>query len=371
MNYMQLTTGVRSNNRIRYFDIAKGIAILAVILGHSVLISNVFLPDTIAGDVIYHVCFTFHMPLFFILSGYFMHPERDFRWRKESRELIATYAITASVIIFINTLSSLVLGGGLRATFKGWFAAAFYGAGDFGNYAWPVPFRIGALWFLLGLFWAHLFVHFSFKYKSPSLVIAILFVVGYLSSRVLWLPLSVQAGMTASAFVYCGVLARRYEVLRYLNQRWWIVVPFALLWVVAIVEFTGFSMAMNQYGFGFHFILSVIGAIAGTVCVLGISMLLDRYANRMSTCLALFGKNSLALLCVHIIEDDCTPWQILLPSAAHMISPRFMWAIVFLVRVILDVVLARIVFAIPHVNKLFFPYLEKKAPSISGDMRAL
>lgn len=207
-------------NRIRYFDIAKGIAILAVMLGHSILISKAFFPQSSTGILLYHVCFTFHMPLFFILSGYFMHPERDFRWRKESRELIATYAITACVIMLVNTLNSLMIGSGLRTTFNGWLAAAFYGAGDFGNYAWPVPFRIGALWFLLGLFWAHLFVHLSFRCKYPLLMIAPLFIVGYLSSRICWLPLSIQSGMTASAFVYCGTLARKYDIHRYCRQHW-------------------------------------------------------------------------------------------------------------------------------------------------------
>ena len=58
--------------RIRFFDIAKGIAILAVILGHSAIEANVFIPHHTAQLVV-AVCFSFHMPLFFILSGYFMH----------------------------------------------------------------------------------------------------------------------------------------------------------------------------------------------------------------------------------------------------------------------------------------------------------
>lgn len=70
--------------RIRFFDIAKGIAILAVILGHSAIEANVFIPHHTAQLVV-AVCFSFHMPLFFILSGYFMHPERSFRWAKESQ----------------------------------------------------------------------------------------------------------------------------------------------------------------------------------------------------------------------------------------------------------------------------------------------
>lgn len=75
--------------RIRFFDIAKGIAILAVILGHSAIETNLFAPHRTA-QVVLSICFSFHMPLFFILSGYFMHPDRRFRWMKEAKQLLLT-----------------------------------------------------------------------------------------------------------------------------------------------------------------------------------------------------------------------------------------------------------------------------------------
>lgn len=47
--------------RINYFDIAKGLGILLMIIGH-MPIKNEYLKNFI---------FCFHMPLFFIISGYF------------------------------------------------------------------------------------------------------------------------------------------------------------------------------------------------------------------------------------------------------------------------------------------------------------
>lgn len=46
-----------TSKRMIEYDIAKGIGIIAVLLGHS----------KIGVDIIY----TFHMPLFFVISGYF------------------------------------------------------------------------------------------------------------------------------------------------------------------------------------------------------------------------------------------------------------------------------------------------------------
>ncbi|MDU2421931.1 MAG: acyltransferase family protein [Bifidobacterium scardovii] len=351
--------------RIRYFDIAKGIAILCVVLGHSILIANTAIPQSPLAQTLYHLCFTFHMPLFFIVSGYFMHPERPFRWRKESRELLATYGLTAAAIVIVNAALAFVLRTGTRASFAGWAAAAYYGAGDMtGNYLWLVPFRIGALWFLLGLFWAHLIVHFAAKTPYPSLVILASFVIGYLSARIFWFPLSVQSGMTAAAFVYLGVLARRYDLLNVIRTRAWIWAIAALVWVIAIWQFAGFSMAMNQYGPSWwHVAISVCGAVAGTLCVLGISTLIDRFAEPLARLFQRFGKVSLAILCVHLLEDDTTPWGSLLPHPGPHPGGvgASMWIIIFVVRLAVDILLAWGLFHIPHVNALFFPYLEKRA----------
>ena len=49
-----------NNKRIEWLDIAKGIGILLVILGHCLNINQRS----------FHLIFTFHMPLFFLLSGY-------------------------------------------------------------------------------------------------------------------------------------------------------------------------------------------------------------------------------------------------------------------------------------------------------------
>lgn len=43
--------------RIRFFDIAKGIAILAVILGHSAIETNLFAPHRTA-QVVLSICFS-------------------------------------------------------------------------------------------------------------------------------------------------------------------------------------------------------------------------------------------------------------------------------------------------------------------------
>jgi len=50
----------KDNKIIPWISIAKGIAILCVVAGHT------FAPDSYKNRII----FSFHMPLFFILAGY-------------------------------------------------------------------------------------------------------------------------------------------------------------------------------------------------------------------------------------------------------------------------------------------------------------
>lgn len=57
------TAGVEPNGRIAYLDAAKGCAILSVILSH------LWIPE------LTHLLFSFHMPLFFVLAGYFLKRE--------------------------------------------------------------------------------------------------------------------------------------------------------------------------------------------------------------------------------------------------------------------------------------------------------
>lgn len=62
--------------RIRFFDIAKGIAILAVILGHSAIETNLFAPHRTA-----QVC---SVHLFFIPYAAFLHPVRVFHASRQT-----------------------------------------------------------------------------------------------------------------------------------------------------------------------------------------------------------------------------------------------------------------------------------------------
>lgn len=75
--------------RLEYVDVAKGIGIICIILGHLGLAS------------VNKVVFTFHVPIFFLITGYFTNSNRstnDFI-KNKVRTLIVPYFITSAVVL--------------------------------------------------------------------------------------------------------------------------------------------------------------------------------------------------------------------------------------------------------------------------------
>lgn len=58
------------SERNHYFDLLKGVAIILVVLGHSIQILDV----DYYGNPVFRLIYMFHMPLFIFISGYFLYP---------------------------------------------------------------------------------------------------------------------------------------------------------------------------------------------------------------------------------------------------------------------------------------------------------
>ncbi|WEV66183.1 acyltransferase family protein [Bifidobacterium sp. ESL0764] len=349
-------------SRIRYFDIAKGIAMICVVLGHSVLM---VVPMSGAARLVYIFCFSFHMPLFFILSGYFMHADRPFAWRKESRELLLTYALTAAAVVVLHAVLALALHHDTAHVTGTWLLAALYGSGaNTGNELIAMSRSIGAIWFLLALFWAHLLVHIAYRLPATPLWIIGFFALGYLSSRYAWLPFSVQAGLTASLFVYLGCLGKRFDVIG-LFRRWPVLwLPSLAVWGLAIWKYSSFGLATNVYGQ--TPLLSIVGSVCGSLCIIGASQLVDRWIPYLNTALAFIGRYTLAIFCAHLLENDVLPWVTIMSKIQPIIGYQAEPFLIFAVKSVLIAVMALVLYRIPAINAVYFPSLRRKQAVVKG-----
>ena len=66
---LKMSTSIQSSSpkRLAYIDNTKGFAILLVVLGH--IVQFMYAPGDYHQNVVFRYIYSFHMPLFFILSG--------------------------------------------------------------------------------------------------------------------------------------------------------------------------------------------------------------------------------------------------------------------------------------------------------------
>lgn len=122
------------------FDLMKGIAILAMLCGHCII-----------PNVLHSFIYIWHMPLFFIVSGYFYHPKSRTKCLKTSfLGLLVPYFLTCGIALGVSLVLSMenshkIFFGTLGVSSE-WFGSnAIIGYG--GN---------GPLWFLMALFWCRI-----------------------------------------------------------------------------------------------------------------------------------------------------------------------------------------------------------------------
>lgn len=145
-----------------WIDLAKVIGIFLVIYGHGGLANSV------SKEVIY----TFHMPLFFLLSGLLYHPiSLKETLKKDWHTLIIPYLLLNFLCLIPFLLSSLKGTFTLERLFQRLGAIAL-GLGYEHSYWIPVS---TPCWFLISLFLARIIFSFAYKnFNNKSIIIIVI-----------------------------------------------------------------------------------------------------------------------------------------------------------------------------------------------------
>ena len=192
-------------NRDNTFDVMKGIGILAMVIGHCPI--PLFFEKFI---------FVWHVPMFFMISGYFFKKESEKVYLKKNvRHLILPYIVTSLVLIVFSLVKQLVIGKGDTMTMV---IATLVGNGTVNN---PTLSRysVGAIWFLLALFWCRLLFYFLQTRISSRVIMGITLVtLATISTYVgtsIYLPTDILQGISALLFFYLGYTVRIYKLLKF------------------------------------------------------------------------------------------------------------------------------------------------------------
>lgn len=273
-----------AKERIHWIDIAKGIAILCVFIGHTVST-----PSQISSFIYF-----FHMPAFFFLSGY------CFSNRRKHGAFIINKLKTVVLPIFTLGLPGTVIIGLMLQFIKG----------EAVDWKWTflTPFvqygEHSLLWYLAALFVAlNLFYGLTklFKDKLLPLVIASL-VLGLASFCFIKfvgtkLPWSVDTALVALPFIAAGYYIKKSEITEKFNRVTVLLISFVICAVAGVLNtefFEGTEMHTNTYG---NILLFYISATAGCIMVMSASMLIKK-----SKVLEYCGRNSLIFYALEPIQ---------------------------------------------------------------------
>ena len=287
--------------RIEYVDIAKFIAVTSVIFGHKLLsLTALFFP--------------FHLPIFFIIAGYFISEKSNVKEfvKRKLVALIIPYFFTCLIICLLSIPLSLLRGNSVISELERWTVASLYGLGHDTTFSNGIHIpQIGAIWFLWGLFFAIIIVRLIIMAdKMIQILITILLSgVAIISSAFIWLPLSIQSAFLSVPFIYVGYLLKvnKDSIDKFFASNKVAVISFcSLVAIWGYLNYSGFSINSCKMNKG---VIDLIVACADSTLIILLSEQIHLRFSTIARIFEHFGKMTIVMLSVHIVELNLFPWE--------------------------------------------------------------
>lgn len=262
-------------NRTVWIDIVKGIAIIAMIIGHS------FGKDRLGVFI-----FSFHMPVFFILSGYTIKKISVNQLSTSTFKDFKRLIIPVFIVLFIDALLQF---------FYLHIDALSILKDKAENICWgTLHHGIGKLWFLVALFWGKFFFRIfinitTLRYREIFLLVGSFLL--YLIN--IQLPQNFDLMFIILLFMDVGYhLKNSIDDNSIWMERIGIAVFF--IWIYLVWEKNVYiDLAVRLYP-----VLSIICALCGSLCIMQLSKFLENF-DIFSKIFSFLGRHSLELLCIH------------------------------------------------------------------------
>ena len=292
--------GITMPKRIEYIDIAKGIGILLVVMGH-----NDF---GLVSPFFYKLIYSFHMPLFFFVSGMLFNKDMAFPIliNKRFTSLIKPY-ITITLLIYFMTLSFTKVNFDIAT---GRLFKSFYANGHYIDWV--------QLWFLPHLFALNIFA-FSFyrtiklvKSQKFSWIFLLLSVtIGTTFIGLFWpftinilgkaitvfgLPLSIDLILVSGFFFVLGCEVHNIIPEKHFGNPWVLIGSISAL--IGMVLFFPQKIDFNTRFFE-SLPINTSESILGIIFIIALSKQIERF-NKVSSLFQYIGKASLIILIFHV-----------------------------------------------------------------------
>lgn len=305
INVKTYSNKISSAERIDWIDLAKGLAIILVIISHTV------------GGILRGMIFSFHMPLFFMLSSITYrcsNNEEQFvrKTEKAFKHLmfpaIIMFCLNVIICFFKNQISLADMTS-VKIFVKESILTAVFASGVDVKVLDSSIYAIGIPWFLVVLFIGRTlfdYINLRLKYNKMVITCIILSVIGVLFGKIQWLPLSFDIVLAVLPFFVLGNQAKKNNfeknaILKFIIS----FVVWILLFVLTYrITSTYLELACRRYTL---YPICYIIAVCGSIMVSEFSVLLCRLKS-ISKPLIYLGKNSLYMLCIHILDFNLWTW---------------------------------------------------------------
>ncbi len=280
------------SNRLKHLDIARGICIFFVVLGHAIIpgIRN----NNKILEYIYKYIYSFHMPVFFIISGIifennvYKYKDKLLFLKKKAKLLLVPY-FTFSVITYIgveiclklNGIKEILLGMGYKSSnFLNMIISIFFYNNHIDKH----------LWFVYLLFLIFSINIITSKNKKKSLIISIVIVLTtyFLNLTKYWDILKY------STFFVFFSLGRFWDKYKFIELRFkHIIVAF-----IVFNLFTFINIMCNIGGLVEKVFVILIGCL-GTIIILEISKYILKKEYGICNILSTLYKYSYDIYLIH------------------------------------------------------------------------
>lgn len=296
------------SKRINWIDILKAIAIFFVVLGH-----------TLNGGLIEQYIYSFHIPLFFFLSGMFFKNDKVINtFKNKSKTLLIPYFVFGiiSILVFLilgkYAVSSLGKGT-YNSSFFVYFKELLYGSAYDGALKFNLP-----LWFLPCLFItsiSYLLFYKVFKNKTQIIVPILFLIISILINNFISipvLPFSINTAFTMIIFYSLGYSFKSNIKNIKFNKKTLICISiiFFIIGLVIGLYNGRIRYSVNVYN---NMLLFFIGSISSIISYISISYLINK--NKL---LEYIGKNTLTILVVH--KFPILFFQVVVPYTSKLLA---------------------------------------------------
>jgi len=338
--------------RLQWVDVAKGIGILIVIIGHELQHVKSSPVSFILDDVV-AIIYAFHIPLFFFLSGVLLNHSASFKQftvKKLSR-LLLPYFVSCLIFSIVSFLSYLIFKNPVSFSWFQCLYACAFGTHDILIQTTGVKL-FAILWFLPALFCASLIGYCIITaINKNTLMGSILFLVivscGYSCSLLhLQLPWSLDIAMVSQIFVIPG-----YYFIKNGPKINPVAAILALLVFAIAFHFNGVPVIVVAKAIYNNLFLFWVAAISGVMVVIYISQLIIK-SPAVEKPFIFFGNNTLVIFCFHTVAFYIVHLLALaFPVILIIYNSSIAFSIIFAVGVSLAFVFA--IRKIPLLNRIY------------------